>query len=433
MKYSDKIIYNLDIIRNCGEFMKKLNSILILLLSIVVFIPKIYAAPTAASNIDYSSCLAFADTFTAITNQMGSYYYKSCYRATCSNKVYTQANMVQNIGYRCLNGNSNPYVKVTSDACASYKGSCNNNNSIYCETVKLVDCNKTASGGVYVNPNTTVIATTTSRVVTTTVRTQAPVTKPPTTRKTTVKNTNTVPKTFTNPTTSSVTTTIPTTETTTTTVKVDSAEIKSIYVDDKKVEKYKPSKDTYKVGVPVGQNDVNIKVNLVDPVDTTTVEITGNTDIPEEGGEVKILITTKEGTTNQVILKLERIIKKSSDCNLMNIHMDDYDLGFTSKVYDYKLKLPKNVTSLDIQVVPSDDEHATYVIKDNEKLKNNSKVSIEVRAEDGTTCVYTIKVRKSSNTWKYILLIVLLLGALSVTSYFLYKYLKKSKGQYKYE
>ena len=68
-----------------------------------------------------------------------------------------------------------------------------------------------------------------------------------------------------------------------------------------------------------------------------------------------------------------------------------------------------------------------------ENLKNKSVIDIVVLSADGNECNYQIKVRKNSNTWKYVLLILLLIGALATAVYFLYKYLKKSKGKYKYE
>ena len=88
---------------------------------------------------------------------------------------------------------------------------------------------------------------------------------------------------------------------------------------------------------------------------------------------------------------------------------------------------------MDIVVVPTQELSATYEIRGNENLKNKSVIDIVVLSADGNECNYQIKVKKNSNTWKYVLLILLLIGALATAVYFLYKYLKKSKGKYKYE
>lgn len=390
--------------------------LLIVILSLFMFCPKVTASvPTASSNISYSQCLAFSDAFRTISDAMGgTYYYKWCYRATCSYGVYNKANMVANYGYRCQNGNGTPYTNVTSDGCKSYSGSCNTSNSTYCTKVTYIDCNRTSSGAPYQGGTTTTKKTTTT---TTTARIS----------KTTTKKTTTTKRT-----TTKKTTTIPTSTTSTTTARPisNNTNIKNLTINKTEIG-YKNSKDTYTIKLPYDVSSVDVFVELED--ERSTYEVTGNSEMPNEEHQIKIVVTAESGEKRTVTINVKRYTTESNDCNLANIYIEDYSLDFSKNVYDYKLKLPKNVTSLDLEVVVSDEENATYEIQGNEKLKNNSKVVIEVKAEDGTLCYYTIKIKKSSNAWKYIVLIVLLLGALITASVFLYRYLKKSKGKYKYE
>lgn len=407
---------------------KKINLCILLILSLFIFSGNVGSAPTASSNLDYSTCIAFSDVFKTISTTQGEYYYKYCYRATCSNGVYNKANMVANSGYRCQNGNGTPYTKVTGDGCSSYSGTCSTRNSTYCTKVTYIDCNRKKDGSDF-NTTTKRTTTTTKKTTTkkTTTTTKRTTTRKTTTRKTTTKKTTTTTKRVT---TTKETTTTTKTTTTTTVVKSNNTNIKLIQIGKEKTE-IDNSKDTFTVKVPFGVENVDVKVTLEDKNAKYTVN--GNNMMPEENHSIIITVIAEDGTKRVVTLNVERYVAKSSECRLANIYTEDYAIDFSKNVYQYTLKLPKNVTSLDLETVLVDEEKATYEIEGNSKLQNKSKIKIIILAEDGMECIYTIKIKKSSNTWKYIVLIILLLGALGTAVYFLFKYLKKSKGKYKYE
>lgn len=400
--------------------MKKIKIIATFVFVFFVSMINVKAIPVGSSNLDYSSCYAFSDVFKTITTAEGSYYYKYCYRATCSAGVYQKANMVANSAYRCQNGNGTPYTKVSSDGCRSYSGSCNTKNTTYCTKVLLVDCNKSADGSNYGKPTTTTKKTTTKRTTT----------KKTTTRRTTTTKriTTTSKKTQTGgvPT----TTKRPGTIETPTTDNRGNTNIKKITINGNDA-KYVEGKTVYTLQLPEGLESVDVVVELEDERTKYTVE--GNNDIPNTEHDIIVKVTAMDGTEKAITYNVVRYTSESDDCTLANIYMENYALDFSKNNYDYKLSLPKNVTSLDLEVVPSDEVFATYEIKGNEKLRNNSKVQIFVTAQNKKECVYTIKIKKGSDTWKYVVLIILLVGALGTSVYFLFKYLKKSKGKYKYE
>ena len=396
----------------------KILFIIVTLLTLIVGVNSVNAA-TASSNLDYYSCIAFADGFKVISN---SYEYKYCYRATCQSGSYSKADMTAINGFRCQNGNGTPYRQVTSDGCSRYSGTCSTQNAAYCSKVELVDCNRKADGSAF---SVTTARTTTKAPVTVAPTTKAP-TQATTKKQTTTRKPNTNKTTFpTIPVTDKTTTT-----TTPTTTISSNTNIKKITVNDTDI-KYKSTKDSYTIKLLYDVLDVDVKVELED--EASQVQVIGNTDMPNEDHEIKIVVTAQNGTTKEVTLKVKRYTNMSSDCTLANIYSEEYNLDFSKNTYNYKLSLPKNVNSIDFEVVPTDLENATFSIDGNEKLKNNSIITIDVRAEDGTTCEYTIKIKKSSNTWKYILVIFLLVSVLIVSSVLLYRYLKKSKGKYKYE
>ncbi|MCH5167338.1 MAG: hypothetical protein J1F35_05535 [Erysipelotrichales bacterium] len=400
---------------------KKMLFIIMTIFTLLVGVNNVNAA-TGSAGMDYSSCIAFADGFKIISNAQGSYEYKYCYRASCQGGTYTKANMTAINGFQCQNGNGTPYRQVTSDGCSKYTGTCNTVNQAYCTKVEYVDCNRNADGSKF----TSATQGTTTQGVVVPPTTKTPTTVRPTTKvpaNTTTKNPNTQKTTF---------PTIPIEQPTTkptTAVVTNNTNIKKITVNDTDI-KYKSTKDSYTIKLLYDIQDVDVKVELED--ETSTVLVTGNTGMPNEDHEIKIVVTAVNGDKKEVTLKVKRYTNLSNDCTLANIYSEDYNIDFSKNTYSYKLKLKKSVSSIDFEVVPTE-ETSTFSIEGNEKLKNNSVIKIDVRAEDGTTCEYSIKIKKSSNTWKYILAIVLLVSVLVASSVLLYRYLKKSKGKYKYE
>jgi len=410
---------------NSGENMKKLRVLGVFILSLVIALPGVKAAgPTASSSLDYSRCMAFSDTFKTITLNEGDYYYKSCYRATCSHNVYLKANMVATSAYRCQNGNGNPYTQVTSDGCKGYSGSCGTKNTTYCTKVEYVDCNRTSSGAKYETKTTKPITSVTTKRTTKKTTTRRTTKKSTTSRRTTTKKLTTTTK--------KTTTTKTTTTKKTTTIKgkSDNTNVKKFLINGVDIG-FQNSKSNYAIKLPTEETSVDITIELEDS--KAKYEIKGDKDIPEENSEIVVMITAENKSQREIKISVSRYSGENDECNLANIYNEQYNIDFSRTVYDYKLTLPKNVKSLDLEIVPVDQENATYEILNNENLKNKSKIEIIVTAQNGNTCTYSITIKKDSNTWKYVVLIVILVAVLGVSIYFLYKYLKKSKGKYKYE
>ena len=108
-----------------------------------------------------------------------------------------------------------------------------------------------------------------------------------------------------------------------------------------------------------------------------------------------------------------------------------YNLSFDSNTYDYKLKIKKKVKSLDI-LVETLSETATYEIKNNENLKNNSQITITVTAENGDELNYNILIKKSSN-FGLVVIIILVLGAAGYAVYRLIINLPRDKDDEGYD
>lgn len=405
-----------------GDNMKKLKTIMVVFIALFGFISVVDAGniPYGSSGMSVGECLAFADAFHTISKSEGQYYYRYCFQASCSSGKYVLANKVMVNGYRCANGNYDPYHKVTSDGCSRYNGSCNKNTNPYCTRVEFVDCNKKSDGSLFAQPTTQ--ATTVKTTVKTTQATTAKQTV-----KTTVKQTK--KKSDTGKITIPASTT--TTTTTTTRRKSNNTNIKKVIMNGTEQAKYNNKKTSYNLPLPEEIDEITVECELEDPLATYVVE--GNTGLQGEDKVIKIIVTAEDGTTKVVEFNVNHDTDSKSDCSLAQIYIEKYPIDFASNNYVYNLKLPKDVTSLDMEVIATDSIGAKYSIENNEKLKHKSVVNILVVAQDGTECNYEIHISKDNNFWKLLIVIVLIVAGLIVAAIFLFKYIKKSKGKYKYE
>ncbi len=402
--------------------MRKVKFMKIFVLSLcLIFCGSVKAAPVGQSALDYSTCYRISNKELTIKDKDGGAgYYTHCMRASCQNNVYTKVPVVgtmKNV-YKCENQNVDPYVSVSSDGCKKYKGSCSVNRSYYCTTVEYVDCNRTSNGGKYLD---------TRKTTTTTKRTT---TKKTTTKRTTKKKTTTssVKKTTT---TKTMKTTTSTTRASANNEKSDNANIKAIFIDDQDMD-YENNKEKLELSLPYGIENVKVVVETEDEGASVLVE--GHQKMTNESKEITITVTAADGKTKNVInIPLIRYALLSDDCSLKKLEIKDATLKFKKDKFEYRVKIPKEKENVELDIVPTEEEKASFVVEGNKNLKNRSEILIRVTAEDGAECTYKIKIRKSRGIWKYILLVLILLGGIIGGIYLAYRIVKKSKGKYKYE
>ena len=88
--------------------------------------------------------------------------------------------------------------------------------------------------------------------------------------------------------------------------------------------------------------------------------------------------------------------EESDDKSLKSLTIDGYILSpqFSSDITEYTLTVGMDVSSLDIEAVPSDDASEVTITGNDELLEGTNTVEIVVTAEDGTERTYTINVIK---------------------------------------
>lgn len=155
-------------------------------------------------------------------------------------------------------------------------------------------------------------------------------------------------------------------------------------------------KNNFQYKVDIEYNIENIEVTAVPTSDKADIKI----EQPEklEIGEniISIIVTAEDGTTGKYIIVVNKLEKPSSDATIKNINIKGYTLNFKSDIYKYKLDVEDDI-KLDIEVELNDNK-AKYQILGNNNLKNNSIITIQVTAEDGTIKNYKIKVLKLVET-----------------------------------
>ncbi len=95
---------------------------------------------------------------------------------------------------------------------------------------------------------------------------------------------------------------------------------------------------------------------------------------------------------------------RNNNSNLLNIEVEGYNLdkSFDKDIKEYTVTIPKDVTSLKVNVTPESDK-ATYTIRGNNNLNNNTNtIVITSIAEDKSYQVYTITVNKEISDNNYL-------------------------------
>ena len=135
------------------------------------------------------------------------------------------------------------------------------------------------------------------------------------------------------------------------------------------------------------RTSVNLKVT--DPEDNK------GGDVEEEQPEEDT--TTKEEEKEETTVVTKPVVKPvvlSSDYYLRNLTIEGYDIDFDMYTFEYSIKVASDVNSLNIKALLNN-SNSIYYIEGNENfVSGENLVYVIVKAENGSTKTYTIKVEK---------------------------------------
>lgn len=320
-------------------------------------------------------------------------YFSHCMEARCENDkfklYYYSSNKVT-----CSNGNTNPYVeKVNSDKCDSLNY-CDGGEIKYCSMVLYYDCGRKVNGEKF---------TTTSK--TTSKRTK-------TTKRTTKRTTK------------------PTTSSTTTTQKIVNTKLESLVLSHGEINFIS---DILEYTINVTNDVSSINITAIPQDNSSKVEVKNNTNIIN-GSVISIVVIGIDNSTTEYKINVKKEdLALSSNSNLKSLIVEEYDIDFNKNVRDYNIVLKKEVDKLNISY-ETEDEKSTVLILNNTDIKDGSKVTVQVTAEDGTKSVYNINVQiKNSSGFIKVLFIIILILAIIAGAYYIYKKFIQSRSGDKYE
>lgn len=328
---------------------------------------------------DYQTCLDFQNSYSSSNFSQG--YYGHCVQATCYGGEWKTSFYTEGL-VKCYNGNTDPIYTVAKSTCTKYYGSCNSTAyPSYCGILASYDCSRTSNGLPY-KPSST---------------------KPVTTTTSTKKRTTTV------------------------SAKDSNNYLRELTLEDVD---FTFSRDVETYNIRVSEDTKNIKVRAIAESDKATVKISNNENI-NSNLPIEVMVTAEDGSLRiyKINISFEDVLDDNN--RLAKLEVSGYNLSFDSNTYDYKLKIKKKVKSLDI-LVETLSETATYEIKNNENLKNNSQITITVTAENGDELNYNILIKKSSN-FGLVVIIILVLGAAGYAVYRLVINLPKDKDDEGYD
>ena len=123
------------------------------------------------------------------------------------------------------------------------------------------------------------------------------------------------------------------------------------------------------------------------------VEISDNyTDIKDGKNTVLITVTTPESEKTIYTVTITKNYQKSSNTKLKSLVIENHLINFNPNETEYTVNIG-NENILNITAI-ADSNSSKVTIKNNNKLKNNSVITITVTAEDGSKEEYHIRVQK---------------------------------------
>ncbi len=156
---------------------------------------------------------------------------------------------------------------------------------------------------------------------------------------------------------------------------------------------------TYAINVLNEVNSINITAETNHEL--AKVEITGNTNFVVGINPVKIKVTAEDGTIKNYIVNVNKegtttvVATKSNDNYLKTLTIKGYEIEFDKNLNSYNIKVPFEITSLNIEYTLNDLDAKAEIVGNNGFILGMNTIEIEVTAEDGSIRVYTINAERS--------------------------------------
>ena len=264
-------------------------------------------------------------------NATTSGYFGHCKKAFCYIGEWETSYYISSDMITCSNGNRNYYVQYINNGCAEYKGACKPTTEVkYCSLVTYYDCTKTRSGEVYLSPGEVVL---------------------------------------------------------------DSNNyLKSLKLS---VGTIKFNKNTLTYNIEVAKTIKSITVNAIAESNKAKVTVYNNQNI-KENTPIKIEVKAENGSIRTYTINIEykTTITPTLDSNnyLKELSLPNINLGFNRNTLNYEIEISKDIQNIIVNAT-AESNKAKVTVYNNQNIKEDVPIKIEVKAENGKIRTYTINIK----------------------------------------
>lgn len=153
--------------------------------------------------------------------------------------------------------------------------------------------------------------------------------------------------------------------------------------------------ESYGEAFGLANDSVSVSLKVTDPEDNKGGDV--EEEQPEEDTTTKDeeIEKNEEKEETEVVTKpVVRPVVLSSDYYLRDLTIEGYDIDFDMYTFEYSIKVASDVNSLNIKALLND-SNSIYYVEGNENLSEGENlIYVIVKAENGSTKTYTIKVEK---------------------------------------
>lgn len=168
----------------------------------------------------------------------------------------------------------------------------------------------------------------------------------------------------------------------------------------------------YDYSLTVSNEVIHLDLTAVPTDSKAKVTITGNENFIVGQNVISILVVAEDNTEQRYTITVTKEAEKLSDDNsLAGLQIQGYSLPFQSDTLNYRLKIGA-IDVLSITAIPSD-EKATVEILGNKKLKDGSRIRIQVTSESGKVRTYQITIEKEEGKAVFFLIAVAIILVLA--------------------
>lgn len=192
--------------------------------------------------------------------------------------------------------------------------------------------------------------------------------------------------------------------------------------------------DTESVILSGALSDVNASVDGLIEYKLTEDRTVATITVTAEDGSIKTYTVYIVKGAKPVTTATPVTYYYSSNSYLKSLEIDGYDIDFDKEIYEYKISVSSDVTSLDIKAIAEDSKSRVEINGNEGFKKGENTVIITVTAEDGSTKEYKIVVDKagdkksaatekeeSSNTAEKVVIIILIVLVVLGLLYLIFK------------